>query len=408
MLKVTPITDIAYLVESANDAPTAVAYYTDAKSEPPAVWWCPGNWIAKDGARASALAVTRLSQGRHPKTGRQIVAGQGNKKRAAIDLTFSAPKAWTALWVVSDQQGRALMHKMLMASVRESLDEVLTTGLIEARIGKGGAKRMSMKALVAALYPHTTSREGDPQAHVHAALLNVGMRQDGQIRAINNNKKLCEVHKMIGAAFRLRLAEKLEAHGVCVKADLEHGFLIDGQPKELADVFSKRRKQIVKAASEVGLAGTAGKLKQVDRIVKKPVAKNQICPAGRRWRRNGLRRRWGEDGCRRRNGAVLIRTIRRQKIAWQRDASMAAQQGEIGEALAAYASHGAVNIADDQTASLAAMATAFREAKGHAVEIAATNAQVGAINEELRQAARDRRHQRPGNCHPRSAARAER
>jgi len=87
---------------------------------------------------------------------------------------------------------------------------------------------------------------------------------------------------------------------------------------------------------------------------------------------------------------------------------MAAQQGEIGEALAAYASHGAVNIADDQTASLAAMATAFREAKGHAVEIAATNAQVGAINEELRQAARDRRHQRPGNCHPRSAARAER
>jgi len=88
-------------------------------------------------------------------------------------------------------------------------------------------------------------------------------------------------------------------------------------------------------------------------------------------------------------GSQQIRTIRRQKIAWQRDASMAAQQGEIGEALAAYASHGAVNIADDQAASLAAMATAFREAKGDAVAIAATNAQVGAINEELRQAAHE-------------------
>src|SRR5271165_3007173 len=135
MLKVTPISDIAYLVESANEAPTAVAYYTDAKSEPPAVWWCPGSWIAKDGGRAAALAVNRLSQGRHPKSGRQIVAGKGDKKRAAIDLTFSCPKSWTALWVVSDQQGRALMDEILMASVRESLDEVLASGLIEARIG---------------------------------------------------------------------------------------------------------------------------------------------------------------------------------------------------------------------------------------------------------------------------------
>ena len=65
-------------------------------------------------------------------------------------------------------------------------------------------------------------------------------------------------------------------------------------------------------------------------------------------------------------GSQQIRTIRRQKIAWQRDASMAAQQGEIGKALAAYYSQGAVNIADDQEATLAAMATAFKQAKGDA------------------------------------------
>lgn len=295
MLKVTPISDIAYLTESAADAPTAVSYYTDSNSEPPGVWWCPGDWIAKGGDIASAISVTRLSQGRHPKTGRQIVAGQGKKKRAAVDLTFSAPKDWTALWVVSDQQGRAMMDAMLMESVRESLDEVLEGGFIEARLGKGGKIREPMKGLVAALYRHRTSREGDPQAHVHAALLNVGMRNDGRIRAINN-ERLCEIHKVIGAAFRLRLAEKLEACGVRVRADLEHGFVVDGQPAELADTWSKRRKHIVAAACEDGLSKTAGKLKQVDQIVKQTRNKKSDLPSMAllevRWHKEALAAGW--------------------------------------------------------------------------------------------------------------------
>ncbi len=295
MLKVTQIADIDYLTESASDAPTVVAYYTDTKLEAPGVWWCPGNWIVQDGNRATALSVTRLAQGRHPMTGRQIVSGRGNKRRAAIDLTFSAPKHWTALWVVSGPEGRVLMDEMLMASVRESLNEVRDRGLIEARIGKGGIIRDPMKGLVAALYRHRTSRAGDPQAHIHATLLNLGMRQDGEIRAINN-EKLCEVHKVIGAAFRLRLSEKLEAYGVPVRADPVHGFIIDGQPYKLADTWSKRRKQIVKAARDDGMVSTAGRLKQIDKIVKRTrgkksdVEENDVLEA--RWRNEALVAGW--------------------------------------------------------------------------------------------------------------------
>lgn len=298
MLKVTPISDIFYLSESAADAPTSVAYYTDAKSEPPAKWWCPASWIVNDGETAGALDVTRVSQGRHPKTGRQIVAAKGDKRRAASDLTFSAPKSWTALWVVSDERGRARLDDMLMASVRESLDEVLASGLIETRIGKGGRIREPMAGLVAALYWHTTSREGDPQAHIHAALLNVGKRRDGDIRAINN-EKLCEIHKTIGAAFRLRLADRLEACGVPVRADLEHGFVIDGQPVGLADIWSKRRKHIVDAARKGGLAGTAGRLKAVDRLVKQTRGKKAALPdmavLEARWREEALAGGWTQQ-----------------------------------------------------------------------------------------------------------------
>jgi conjugative relaxase-like TrwC/TraI family protein len=235
------------------------------------------------------MEVTRLAQGRHPKTGRQIVVGQGDKKRAAIDLTFSAPKAWTALWVVSNQQRRRVLDDMLIESVRESLDETLASGLIEARIGKGGKIREPMALLVAALYRHRTSREGDPQAHVHAALLNIGMRHDGEIRAINN-EKLCDVHKVIGAAFRLRLTERLETCGVHVSADAEHGFILDGQPVGLADIWSKRRKQIVNAAKMEGLSGTAGRQKKIDRIAKMTRSKKSDAPEI-----EVLERRWIEE-----------------------------------------------------------------------------------------------------------------
>ena len=93
-----------------------------------------------------------------------------------------------------------------------------------------------------------------------------------------------------------RLAEKLEAYGVPVRADLEHGFVIDGQPSDLADVWSKRRKQIVEAAREDGLANTAGRLKKVDQIVKQTRGKKTDLPGmdvlEARWRKEALAAGW--------------------------------------------------------------------------------------------------------------------
>jgi hypothetical protein len=78
-----------------------------------------------------------------------------------------------------------------------------------------------------------------------------------------------------------------------------------------------------------------------------------------------------------------------QMLALMQAASMAAQEGKIAQALTAYARHGAVHIGYRQEAALAAMAAAFRQAEGDAVAIAATNAQVSAINTVLREAARE-------------------
>jgi conjugative relaxase-like TrwC/TraI family protein len=277
MLKITPITDIFYLTGSEL-APKNGLGPTDAKLESPGEWWCPCNWIAVDRQIAPAITVVRLSQGRHPKTQRRMIIGMCDKRRPGYDLTFSPPKGWTVLWAISNAQGRAILDAMLIHAVRESLDAIAAAGLIEARVGKGGKKREPMARLVAVLFRHRTSRKGDPQAHVHAALLNIGMRHDGKVRAINN-EKLCADQKSIGAAFRLRLAEKLEAIGVPVQADLEHGFKIKAQPVKLVDIWSKRRKQIVHAAYTNGLDGTAGHLRVVDRLVKQTRSKKIELPA---------------------------------------------------------------------------------------------------------------------------------
>ncbi|GAN81456.1 MobF family relaxase [Acidocella aminolytica] len=280
MLKVTPLSSIEYLTDSTQKAGQTLAYYTDSNEEPPGQIWCPGSWILEDGSTAEAIAVKRMAQGRHPVTGRRIVTGRGDKHRAGCDLTFSAPKPWTALWTVSDAPQRARLDKMLMASVREALGEILGRGLLEARTGKGGKKRESMSGLVAALYRHRTSREGDPQAHIHAALLNIGQRADGSIRAINN-EKLCEVHKAMGALFRLKLAERLELCGVAVESDRDHNFILKGQPAELADRWSKRRKQILKAAKKTGLPHTAGHLKAIDALALKTRGSKDDLPSFR-------------------------------------------------------------------------------------------------------------------------------
>ena len=95
MLKVTAISSIDYLTDSTAPKGQALAYYTDSDAEPPEQIWWPGNWLLPDGAVADVLAVKRMAQGRHPKTGKQLVDGNGSgknkSKRVGYDLTFSAP-----------------------------------------------------------------------------------------------------------------------------------------------------------------------------------------------------------------------------------------------------------------------------------------------------------------------------
>ena len=126
-------------------------------------------------------------------------------------------------------------------------------------------------------------------------LLNIALRQDGQFRALNN-EKLCNVHKTYGAMFRLKLAQKLEMIGVPVQADLVSGFTIIGQRQKMTDIWSKRSRNILDAAEEKGLAYTAGHLKSVDKITKSTRPKKYEVPQQdeleARWYKEALKAGW--------------------------------------------------------------------------------------------------------------------
>lgn len=89
------------------------------------------------------------------------------------------------------------------------------------------------------------------------------------------------------------------------------------------------------------------------------------------------------------NPASEIRTIRRQRVDWMRQASMSAQSGDMDKMLSAYRSHGKIKIEESKIHAVTEMAMAYRDAGGDAVALAATNKDVTVINSLLRETAQD-------------------
>ncbi|WP_353851018.1 relaxase domain-containing protein [Acidiphilium sp.] len=160
MLSISPISDVSYLTDSARSN-AGMAYYADSADERPGVWWSQSGWIATDATAVEASHVKRIAEGRDPTTGDKIVAGKGDRKRAGFDFTFSAPKAFSGLWAVSEKDGRDFLDQIMEMAVRDTLAEIRERGLIEARRGKGGKRREPVAQFIAALYGHDTSRSGD-------------------------------------------------------------------------------------------------------------------------------------------------------------------------------------------------------------------------------------------------------
>lgn len=99
------------------------------------------------------------------------------KRRAAIDCTFSAPKSVSLQALVAGDE-------RLLSAHRQAVEKTLT--LIEERYAhtrvRDGADRniINTKNLVIAQFDHIETRELDPHLHTHALIMNMTNLPDGE------------------------------------------------------------------------------------------------------------------------------------------------------------------------------------------------------------------------------------
>lgn len=199
----------------------------------------------------------------------------GLKHRPGWDLTFSAPKSVSLVGLIGGDQ--RLVDAVKKAS-ETTISYIEKNYAYSRKTENGKSIYTNEKNLVCASFQQTTSRELDPQLHVHNVILNMLERADGNWRSLES-KFIFEDKMLLGQMFRSNLAKLVVELGYEIEVDAKTGFFeIKGVPKEVIKHFSKRREQIEKESSERGLSGGKAleRINLITRKFKQLLSKDQI------------------------------------------------------------------------------------------------------------------------------------
>lgn len=180
-------------VRQATQKPLT-AYYTETAT-PPGRWWGKGlaglTGLATDDRVGRRDAIDVYERMVDPGSGQQLgrsmmirhdapegaktpkgdAAKDTREPVAGFDLTFSAPKSVSTLWAISGPQLQHAIHQAHQQAVNETMAWV-EQEFVQSRAGKGGVAHVPVKGLIASMFDHWDSREGDPQLHTHAVISN--------------------------------------------------------------------------------------------------------------------------------------------------------------------------------------------------------------------------------------------
>lgn len=216
-------------------------YYTEG-GEP------PGKWVGEYASEIGLAGEVQKGEleagfaGFHPRTGEQIANNAGPDHKAGYDLTFSAPKSVSTVWATADRETQQAISQAQQRAVEKALDYASKHAFHQREGHAGSIKVEHASGVAAATFEHGTSREGDPQLHTHALVLNLA--ENGKRIDFDTRWK-----HAAGAAYRVELANEMQALGYKVERD-GSSFKIDGVPADLEKQFSTRREQIEKEMRE--------------------------------------------------------------------------------------------------------------------------------------------------------------
>ena len=299
-----PIKDSAqcryYLAMSRTD------YYANLYDE-------PGYWAGKGAKRlgfsgqVEAKVLQNGFDGYSPDGTTKLVQNAGSPDRQrAIDMVVSPPKSFAVFWAMAapaEQKTLIRLHHEAVEAAREYLEEQAG----RTRWGQGG-NRIEPADMVFACFDHITSRANDPLPHTHLLALNLVVREDGTTGTLYNHElyvhrakadMIYKVHLTLGLMLEMGL--KVEEEG--------HAFRIVGVPKEVCDVFSKRRAEIVEYLEEHDLSGAAAAsvAALATRSAKQHIPREELFTM---WHRIGRALGWGPE-----QAALLSREKKVMKLA---------------------------------------------------------------------------------------------
>lgn len=261
-------------------------YYT-ASLEPEGQWFGDGVSMLGLPEAVTREHLSNLLQGLSPSADRAL-AQMGNGHQTGWDLTFSAPKAVSVLWALTNETERAKIAECHARAVREALRYIQEHCLFTRR-GKGGHIKEAPN-LVAALFEHGSSRALDPLLHTHCLILNVAPRQDGTTGTIISSPLF--LNKMVvGALYRAELAHQLSKEIGLKPVKDKDSFTLEGMPKELAKQFSKRRAEIERNMPDDASASKAAVVTLQTRTTKQQVGREELFT---RWKAEAEKFGWSE------------------------------------------------------------------------------------------------------------------
>jgi conjugative relaxase-like TrwC/TraI family protein len=239
---------------SAGDAKRyyATADYYSQGQEIVGRWGGKGSALLGLEGTVDKFCFERLCDNLHPQTGEPLTVRTRTERRVGYDFTFSVPKSVSLLYAMSGDEG---ILDAFRGAVDETMREIETEMKTRVRAGGKDEDRVTGN-MTWAEFIHTTSRpvDGlpDPQLHAHVFAFNTTWDEEEHRWKAGQFRDLKRDGPYFTAAFRVRLANKLQdlGFGIGRKRD---DFEIAGIPADVLKRFSRRTAEIEKVAKEKGI-----------------------------------------------------------------------------------------------------------------------------------------------------------
>ena len=190
---------------------------------------------------------------------------QPEKKSYGVDITFSAPKAWSVLFNRVDEKTREEMNGVFREALKEGARSIEENCYY--RKSENGVEKYELaKSLTVGVFTHHTSRPVDGrvdcQEHGHIAIPNQCLGKDNSfyshtlfnlIHEKTTNGEKQETLKFFDARFQSVLSDYLKEKNYELERGKGTGFEIKGIEQNVIDEFSGRTARINEVVDKMGI-----------------------------------------------------------------------------------------------------------------------------------------------------------